>query len=1260
MSMDRAPRLEQRGITGGAPAAASPVVAGALHPLLALQRAAGNAAVGALLGGGRPLPASLRAEAEARFGHDFGGVRLHTDARAAEAAGALGARAFVAGADMVFGEGQFSPGTSEGRRLLAHELTHVVQQRRGGPESGQDASLEREADAVGARAAAGFSVVGAVSGRAGPGTIGAATIQLAPAAPAAVVDVDADLEKKLGQSENKALAGLVKSLSPRQKELLRGFFLDRKLPGDFFDKDSASNLTVSQRLVLAAHMVSRQTGAAANSPPSGKDGRSLLQQIHNYAGLTPREYKVPPGGTPGKEDGLLAGKDPLGYTHFGVTEQTQRANPVQWTTWYKNTEIGDWLVVSLGDQPSESVMFAGWKASADVSEKATAAVYRAGPGGLVKADYLLAGKRLKAREQDLHIIRAIYRVGKPSDAPATVIPFDPDLGPLSAVSTQESATREGVDRRALILSNVAKATGLLDGLALAKPEAQRYRALLQQNIAPADENVSESELQQVAAVHRGLVLKIAMTNMAKIKDGSLDPQKLAASLKAEATALFGRHRFRPSDRQMIENAIDSNSPVEGVTIDNLTKLVAIIQKLSGDPVTGILDDRVIKGATVKGDAANVADFDKTERRRIFVRAFAAEFGHTLGRDANEKTAAGFLGKDANEKTGFSDRQREDLMSFFITRSIPEELFTGENEKRRLSLDPRKDIGLRALISAHVLTMGKTRRRKTGTNEMIEGKPTADNCGHWVNQVWAYAGVNPRDKSAAASEPGNKKGAPASNNLVGPTAKISFGMDAVKSEGLGPDDNRMLYGRHEAKWREHGDAVRAINGDHASDFNRYHFEHCFPVGRGAIDWEECRQLAELQGTPPPKRAPYPPEPPKRRRPLATLPDVEPGDWLVVYNGNASGHHSVMFAGWYDEKAPMPVGPGAKRRAKVFHQLTNEKAFGERGGGGYFDDSYWLGFPTESDPTTPFAVVYWARSTSATPARTRKDLFPSGPALPGASPAERKEQEKRLGATLAFVTRNKIDPRKLWRVLSARANQLIHRPARDRTISAPQKEVLLGIWQEGQFNRALSPTVQQLAMLIGIIQKVTIEEATGVLDDTFRHDLFEGILEDSRGDLDKRSPKPTLGKEWDITLSEGAGAGPSFEAVERIRMLVERIEPEALKADAGVDRALLDEVMRAHQPDERPVLSRLASWVARKIDALQSARPGKGKKPARRLSGEQISRLARHRPAGDRATVTREDLSVLIGLWQYAKGQDPTGWVSDPGAIVGKRLGRGDKQ
>jgi hypothetical protein len=85
--------------------------------------------VAALRQGGMPLPPALRADMEGRFGRDFSGVRIHTGSDAESAAEDLHAHAFTTGEHISFASGAYQPGTSAGRKLLAHELTHVVQQR---------------------------------------------------------------------------------------------------------------------------------------------------------------------------------------------------------------------------------------------------------------------------------------------------------------------------------------------------------------------------------------------------------------------------------------------------------------------------------------------------------------------------------------------------------------------------------------------------------------------------------------------------------------------------------------------------------------------------------------------------------------------------------------------------------------------------------------------------------------------------------------------------------------------------------------------------------------------------------------------------------------------------------------------------------------------------------------------------------------------------------------------------------------------------
>lgn len=99
----------------------------------------------------QPLDLATRAFMEPRFGHDFSRVRVHTDAKAAESARAVNALAYTVGRDVVFGKGRYAPQSSAGQRLIAHELTHVIQQGNAAWTSGAlqlgapDTSHEQEA-----------------------------------------------------------------------------------------------------------------------------------------------------------------------------------------------------------------------------------------------------------------------------------------------------------------------------------------------------------------------------------------------------------------------------------------------------------------------------------------------------------------------------------------------------------------------------------------------------------------------------------------------------------------------------------------------------------------------------------------------------------------------------------------------------------------------------------------------------------------------------------------------------------------------------------------------------------------------------------------------------------------------------------------------------------------------------------------------------------------------------------------------------------
>lgn len=116
---------------------------------------------------GDPLDSSTRIEMERHFGHDFSGVRIHTDAQAARSADAVDARAYTMGPNIVFSRGQYAPSTQEGLKLVAHELTHVVQQSGHGSGTTDHSSAEAEAESVAANLSSqrGGNVRGSVASR---------------------------------------------------------------------------------------------------------------------------------------------------------------------------------------------------------------------------------------------------------------------------------------------------------------------------------------------------------------------------------------------------------------------------------------------------------------------------------------------------------------------------------------------------------------------------------------------------------------------------------------------------------------------------------------------------------------------------------------------------------------------------------------------------------------------------------------------------------------------------------------------------------------------------------------------------------------------------------------------------------------------------------------------------------------------------------------------------------------------------------------
>ncbi len=192
--------------------------------LMGLQRAAGNGSVSRLMeedrspvydvisSGGRPLNPEVRSDMEQRLGHDFGDVRVHDDGAAHESARAVNAHAYTVGSSVVFQRDKYDPSSQEGRVMLAHELTHVVQQR-SGPVDGTSAPggirvsdpgdrFEREAAATAERAMSPSAETVAQAAQPGP-------------APQAVQRLDAPEEE---QQEEPVQGAFVQRDAPAEEE----------------------------------------------------------------------------------------------------------------------------------------------------------------------------------------------------------------------------------------------------------------------------------------------------------------------------------------------------------------------------------------------------------------------------------------------------------------------------------------------------------------------------------------------------------------------------------------------------------------------------------------------------------------------------------------------------------------------------------------------------------------------------------------------------------------------------------------------------------------------------------------------------------------------------------------------------------------------------------------------------------------------------------------------------------------------------------
>jgi hypothetical protein len=244
----KASRIDgESGAHAGPAAAAGRKDALGAEDVLGLQRTVGNAGVTSLMeeerspvhdvisSGGRPLEPDVRTDMESRMGHDFSDVRVHDDSSAAQSAQAVNAHAYTVGSNIVFQRDQYDPSSTAGKTTLAHELTHVVQQR-SGPVEGTSAPggikvsdpsdrFEREASANADRVMSSPAPVQTLSAS-------------GPAVQREAAEEEEELQGLFVQRhggedhEEDAVQGLFvqREAAPEEEEEVQGMFIQREAP----------------------------------------------------------------------------------------------------------------------------------------------------------------------------------------------------------------------------------------------------------------------------------------------------------------------------------------------------------------------------------------------------------------------------------------------------------------------------------------------------------------------------------------------------------------------------------------------------------------------------------------------------------------------------------------------------------------------------------------------------------------------------------------------------------------------------------------------------------------------------------------------------------------------------------------------------------------------------------------------------------------------------------------------------------------------
>jgi hypothetical protein len=386
--------------------------AGANDSIVGLHRGAGNRAVASLLApsSGGPLDGGTREEMESKFGADFGGVRVHRDENAAKTALAAGARAITTGQDIVFGPGFYAPGTPDGRRLIGHELAHVMQQSQKGQRVSKSAA-EAEARQAG---------VDVVAGR------GASVQSAAPAGAQADPMSKEEIQNKIAENELRAKqAGPqeIAELFRQREDLMRQLHDLEALPGPAPPPQSIQPSAPRRKQEVSLRGMALDVGERDLDKPSFRDfgDFGFIRKPSRPRDLT-SVREIVKQGTPMK-------------TSVAITHWSSRAEMEQF--------MKDYIAVADEDPAT--------KPQADQARKDREEIL----GEVMTAQEDIVAQRLQQAEGEQHVedVKTMLRV-----------PVPEGIKPFVAVGEVGIRTVEWVDALANFIPYVGEIKMLLEGV----------------------------------------------------------------------------------------------------------------------------------------------------------------------------------------------------------------------------------------------------------------------------------------------------------------------------------------------------------------------------------------------------------------------------------------------------------------------------------------------------------------------------------------------------------------------------------------------------------------------------------------------------------------------------------------------------------------------------------------------------------------------------------------------------------------------------